>query len=306
MAGEKILVIDDSDKLRSLLDNILPYAGYSVVSAGTGQQGLQLVSEEQPDAILIDLELPDTSGLKVLEILNEQGISIPTIMMTGYGSEGIAARALRLGVRDYLIKPFTMEEVLSSTERALSESRLRRRNKKLSVLLKNYDHHFRIISAVGQAAASGLRQDQFLQRVVEAGRFGTGAEVGLLLLLDTSSSQLEVEAVHGETSCRKQGISPRSGDERLQPVLGEGVSVRIGSASDPVIEIQTGDLVNAVLQVPFRVYGEVSGILSMDRRADDTPFGEHDKLVLQILADYVSMVLERDLRLTMREGRATT
>jgi hypothetical protein len=84
------------------------------------------------------------------------------------------------------------------------------------------------------------------------------------------------------------------------------VSVRIGSASDPVIEIQTGDLVNAVLQVPFRVYGEVSGILSMDRRADDTPFGEHDKLVLQILADYVSMVLERDLRLTMREGRATT
>ena len=109
MAGETVLVIDDSAELRSVLETILPYGGYQVFLASNGAEGLRLIRQQNPDLIMVDLELPDTNGLKILEQLNEQGVSIPTIMMTGYGSEGVAARALRLGVRDYLIKPFTTE-----------------------------------------------------------------------------------------------------------------------------------------------------------------------------------------------------
>ena len=103
MAGEVVLIIDDSNALRSLLETVLPYGGYRTICAGTGEDGLRLVLEAQPDVILTDLELPDITGLQVLEELNGQGIAIPTVMMTAYGSEGVAAQALKLGVRDYLI-----------------------------------------------------------------------------------------------------------------------------------------------------------------------------------------------------------
>jgi DNA-binding response OmpR family regulator len=86
MPGAKILIIDDSTELRSLLESILPYSGYQTISATTGQDGLDLAEKIKPDLILLDLELPDTTGLKVLEALERQARSIPTIMMTGYGS----------------------------------------------------------------------------------------------------------------------------------------------------------------------------------------------------------------------------
>jgi CheY-like chemotaxis protein len=293
MAGEKVLIIDDSDALRSLLESILPYAGYQAVSASTGWQGLKLVAEAKPDVVLTDLELPDQSGLKVLEELNERGITIPTIMMTGYGSEGIAARALRLGVRDYLIKPFTTEEVLASIERALSESRLKRENERLTLLVEGYRRHVRLISAIGRAAASGIPLDQFLQRIAEAGRFAADAEAALILLLDEASDQFQVAAAHGGSDHSSDCFPSRAGDECLHAVLDGESAVRFHSASHPAIEIQTGDVVKSVLQVPLKMQGRVCGLLSVDRRVGSTPFDKYDELLLLILADYASMALER-------------
>jgi two-component system NtrC family sensor kinase len=293
MAGERVLIIDDSDALRSLLESILPYAGYEVVSASTGRQGLKLVSETEPDVVLTDLELPDTSGLKVLEELNERGITIPTIMMTGYGSEGIAARALKLGVRDYLIKPFTTEEVLSSIERALSESRLKRENERLTLLADSHRRHIRLISAIGRAAASGLALDQFLQRIVEAGRFATDAEVAQLLLLDRGSGQFRLAAAHGQSDGPADWFASQAGDECLQSVLNKDSAVRFHAAANASIQIQTGDAVRSVLQVPLIVEGMVCGLLSVDRRVSSAAFDKYDELLLWVLADYASMALER-------------
>jgi CheY-like chemotaxis protein len=295
MAGEKVLIIDDSDALRSLLESILPYAGYEAVSASTGQQGLQLLSETKPDVVLTDLELPDMSGLKVLEELNERGIAIPTIMMTGYGSEGIAARALQLGVRDYLIKPFTTEEVLSSIERALSESRLKRENERLSVLVDSHRRRLRLISAIGRAAASGMSLDQFLQRIVEAGRFAADAEVALLLLLEPELSQFRLAASHGRSDWATGRFPVSSGDECLQS-MNKDTAVRFHSAGNGSIKIQTGDAVRSVLQVPLVVAGTVSGLLSVDRRVSGVAFDKYDELLLWILADYASIALERNQR----------
>lgn len=293
MAGEKVLIIDDSEALRSLLESILPYAGYPVVSASTGRQGLILISEEKPDVILTDLELPDMSGLKVLEELNARGLAIPTIMMTGYGSEGIAARALQLGVRDYLIKPFTTEEVLSSIERALSESRLRRENERLAIQVNDYQRRFRLISALGRLAASGLELNQFLQHIVEASWFAAHAEVALLFLFDETSDHLRLVTTQGLTSPKKERCALQAGDERLHAVLKKNVAVRCHAASNPSILLQTGDRVKSVLQVPLKVRGQPCGLLSVDRRVSDEAFDKTDEALLLIVADYAGMALER-------------
>jgi CheY-like chemotaxis protein len=299
MAGETVLIIDDSAELRSVLRTILSFGGYLVLDAGTGEEGLALVAEAHPDLIMIDLELPDTNGLRILEVLNERGLTTPTTMMTGYGSEGVAARALRLGVRDYLIKPFTTEEVLSSVDRALAESRLRQEKDRLARLLNGYVRHTKLIAAVGRSIASGLGQDETLQRIVEAGLFAVRAEGGVLLWRDESSEGLRVVVSAGKSRPCREAILAAAGDECLHPVLEQGAVVRLQSDNADGVQLQTGEKVRAALQVPLVGPEGVLGLLSMDRRSAEKPFSEYDEQILQILADYaaMSLVQERQNRL---------
>ncbi len=115
----KVLIIEDRrENIVFIANNILRPKGYDVITARDGQIGLQKVEEEIPDLIITDLKLPKMGGLDVMEELLERGIFIPTIVMTFHGTEETARRALRLGARDYLIKPFTMEEMDDALERA--------------------------------------------------------------------------------------------------------------------------------------------------------------------------------------------
>lgn len=297
MAGEKVLIIDDSIELRTTLETILAYGGYGVASAGTGQEGLDLALEVHPDVILVDLELPDMTGLKLLREFNRHGLAIPTVMITGYGSEGTAARALRLGVRDYLVKPFTTEEVLSSIERALEEVRLRREVARLSDYAEYQVRCLDLFDAIGTSITSSFDLDDILQRILEAGQLVTGAESGGLLVMDETSEQLQVVAVLGQPKPVPEALPLWAGDERLHPVLREGVPVRLESAEDPAIESQTGDMVASVLQVPLSTRDRVFGLMTMDRREEGVPFSEHDEQILKILAGYTVIALEKAGRL---------
>lgn len=297
MSEETVLIIDDSDELRALLESILPYGGYRTVSAATGQEGLELVLEIEPDALLVDLELPDTTGLKILEELNKRELEIPTIMMTGYGSEGVAARALRLGAVGYLIKPFTTEEVLGGVEKALAVRRLHREKVHLATMVDAYTRHFKTISAIGQVMTTGLDLDQILQRIVEAGLFMTRAERCLLSALDRDSTHLQILAVGGKASDANRQFPARAGDERLQTAFDKGIAVRLCALSNSTIALQSGSTAKVVLQVPLKAQGNVVGLLSVDRQGKGTPFGKHDEEMLIILAHYAVMALEQHQKL---------
>jgi DNA-binding response OmpR family regulator len=114
----KVLIIEDRrENIVFIANNILKPMGYEVVTAMDGQAGLAKAVDESPDLIISDLKLPGLGGLEVLEQLRSKGLNIPTIVMTFHGSEETAVRALRLGARDYLIKPFTIEEMQAALER---------------------------------------------------------------------------------------------------------------------------------------------------------------------------------------------
>ena len=300
MSEATVLIIDDSNELRSLLESLLPYSGYQAISACTGQEGLSLALTMHPDVILLDLELPDTTGLQVLEALNRHRLTIPTIMITGYGSEGVAARALRLGALSYLIKPFTSEEVLSSLERALTVKRLRLEKAQLSTLLEAYTHHFQTLSAVGRALIGDLGQDQFLQRIVEAGQYVTKADRCQLSLLDAAPAQFRVVVARGKGCSIGHCFSSLTGDERLRAVIEEGAPVRLEASPGSALALQTGDTARAVLQVPLRTRAQIVGLLSVDRQGSGAdPFGKHDEQMLAILADYVVLALEKNRQVEM-------
>ena len=113
MSGQQILVIDDSKEIaRHLTQQLLPTLGYRTLQAFDGRSGLQIIRQERPSLVMLDLNLPEMTGLDVLQTLVDEGIDVPVILMTGYGSEKNAIDAFRLGIKDYLVKPFTVDEVV--------------------------------------------------------------------------------------------------------------------------------------------------------------------------------------------------
>ena len=114
----KILIIEDRrENIVFIANNILKPKGFEIITARDGQMGLEKAESDVPDLIITDIKLPKMSGLEVLEQLHEKGIIIPAIVMTFHGTEETAVRALRLGARDYLIKPFTIEDMEAALDR---------------------------------------------------------------------------------------------------------------------------------------------------------------------------------------------
>jgi DNA-binding response OmpR family regulator len=136
MSGESVLIVDDSAEITLFLRQyILEPAGYKVLSARDGEEGLEVAVRDRPDLIILDMSMPRMTGLQMLSALRKTTCDSPVIFMTLHGSERIAVEVFRLGVKDYLCKPFTVEEVREAVDRALKEKRLLREKEELSLRL---------------------------------------------------------------------------------------------------------------------------------------------------------------------------
>lgn len=109
---QEVLVIDDELPIRRLLRLSLAEAGYLVREAETGQAGLDELRRAAPDAIILDLELPDSPGDAVLVSLRQQS-AVPVLALSGFGNESYKVAALDAGADDYVIKPFGSGELLA-------------------------------------------------------------------------------------------------------------------------------------------------------------------------------------------------
>lgn len=136
-AGEaKILVIDDDVGIVNLMTNILTTRGYGVATAGSGREGLDAIERHRPDLVLLDVQMPGLNGFEVLTRIREQRADLPVIMVTAYGSEDVAADALRLGADDYLAKPIRIRNLCFRIQRTLEKAHLRTGQKRLNDQLR--------------------------------------------------------------------------------------------------------------------------------------------------------------------------
>ncbi|MFV1959429.1 MAG: response regulator [Planctomycetota bacterium] len=132
----RVLVIDDEESMRHALAKALARGGYDVIEAATGREGRDRFAAGGVDAVLTDMRLPDLGGLDLVAIFTEMRPEVPVILMTGYGSLESALEAMRRGAKDYVQKPFAMEDILRLLTRALAEQRLALENKKLRALVE--------------------------------------------------------------------------------------------------------------------------------------------------------------------------
>jgi DNA-binding response OmpR family regulator len=109
----RVLVVEDQQKLRRNLQQVLQQEGYRVVTAGTGEEGFYSATTEPFDAVILDLTLPGRDGLQVLGDLREAGFSKPVLILTARDSIDDRVAGLDAGADDYLIKPFAHAELLA-------------------------------------------------------------------------------------------------------------------------------------------------------------------------------------------------
>lgn len=186
MAGERILVVDDGKENREfLIDYILKPAGYAVFEARDGMEGLTKARDEHPDLVLLDLQMPKMDGIAVLEAMRVQALEIPVILMTFYGSEEVAVDVFRLGVKDYIKKPYTADEMLDAINRVLADTQLMRERQRLtsSLIDRNRDLHTKVkelthVNPVGLPVLGQQREVTILQAGFR--------DLGLINSMDTS------------------------------------------------------------------------------------------------------------------------
>ncbi|MGE7905164.1 response regulator transcription factor [Peribacillus sp. NPDC094092] len=122
--SKKILVVDDEQSIVTLLQYNLEQAGYSVITALDGEQGLEAAVDIRPDLVVLDLMLPKMDGLEVCKQLRQQKINIPILMLTAKDDEFDKVLGLELGADDYLTKPFSPREVVARIKAILRRSQL--------------------------------------------------------------------------------------------------------------------------------------------------------------------------------------
>ncbi len=181
MIKPKVLIIDDEKLLRWSLNQNLTNAGYSIIEAADGTEGIKRFNDESPDIVLLDIHLPDISGINVLEKIKSITSQAIVIMITAYGDIQTAVKTIKLGAYDFVEKPFNMEKLNILLEKATETISLRREVKQLKDSLAD---KFGFDNIIGQSDEM-LKVFDFIKKILKSdtttvllqGESGTGKDL---------------------------------------------------------------------------------------------------------------------------------
>ena len=175
-----LLVIDDEPEIRESLEALLSTEGFAVELAPTGEAGLRRLEKKPFDLVLLDVALPDQSGLEVLQQIRAANPSLAVVMITAYGSVENAVGAMRIGANSYITKPWDNERLIAEIHSLVRQQRLAEENRALKQTLKQ---RYSFSQIVGKGDAMQKLLDLVTQvaptraTILIAGESGTGKEL---------------------------------------------------------------------------------------------------------------------------------
>jgi DNA-binding NtrC family response regulator len=182
--ASNILVVDDDADIREVLGDRLESLGYRVFAAETAKAGLELLERQNPQLMLLDIEMPDMNGIDLLREIRRREHDVTVVMITAYGTIERAVEAMKEGAYDFIAKPFEPDHVALIVAKALERETLRRG---IEILTEQIDDRHRMI--VGQSAP--------INRAVETAKKAAASRSTVLLLGESGTGkEIFARAIH--------------------------------------------------------------------------------------------------------------
>jgi CheY-like chemotaxis protein len=248
---------------------------YRPILARDGAEAVRIALSEIPDLIILDQDLPKMSGSDVLEGLCTRSLQVPAILMTSRGAQTIDIRLLRLGVRDFLVKPFSVDQLLQSIRQVTFEVQLRREKAALTHRLGQAELKIRqcliefgIFHKIGEGVIQRMPLDDLLERIIDAALHITQSEECVLVLNDP------------ETGERTEKFRKRRIRGFARPLV----------PYTPPKSGQPGTVV-AMLHIPLKMGSQEIGVLGVNNKTALRSFNNHERQTLSILANYAAIAI---------------
>ncbi|MGE0129199.1 MAG: sigma-54-dependent transcriptional regulator [Blastocatellales bacterium] len=189
-----ILLIDDDASLRRVLAHHLAEAGYQVLTAANGKEGLEVFTENQVEMVITDIQMPELNGLELMQRISVMSPDVVVLVITAHGSIETAVEAMKLGAYDYITKPFNREELLLTVAKGLEHTALVRENRSLKRFIES---RFSLDNIIGNSNA--------MQRVFHLVEKVARTDLAILLTGESGTGkEIIAKAIH-QHSARRDG-----------------------------------------------------------------------------------------------------
>lgn len=274
---DKILIVDDDPNISVLLSVSLSPFGYELTSASSGSQALELIEAERFNLAILDYMLPDLNGIEVLRRIREQRSDTEVIMVTAYASLETAVEALRLGAYDYITKPFQIDTIQSTVQRALEKQHLETR------LAAIYDlsREMALLPDVGQVGETML---DIAGRVLDFDICGLG-------LVDEEQDELYLLATRGLAEEARSRLPLNTEKSITVAAARSGELIYAPDVREEPRYMMVEAATRSELAVPLKVQDRVIGVINIESAKVDA-FSQSDARLLSTLATQAAVAIE--------------
>jgi signal transduction histidine kinase len=282
MAGEKIIIVDDEADVLDLCSRILNADGYQVKTARNGYQAIETAQQEDFDLLLTDIKMPGITGLEIAQTLKESTPDMIYVAMTGYSTIDMVIEALKLGIDEFITKPFTPKELSNVIAKALEKERLRKENIRLNSLIPLFELNKTLMGTV--------EVDKVFHRLLEISQQETKASLAILYTFEDGQSSSHIcYQLNGEVNPQYQEACDRA----AQLVMENGRQLVLNSNQSHSEQYQP--LLKkldyqAILATPLRSQKTDLGALVLVRKEQE--FTNVDRDFVAVLCSQASIAME--------------
>jgi signal transduction histidine kinase/ActR/RegA family two-component response regulator len=281
MAREKIIIVDDEADVLDLCSRVLAFDGYQIKTAHNGFEAIDIAAQEQFDLLLTDIKMPGMTGLEIAQALKKTDPNVICVTMTGYSTIDMVIEALKLGIDEFITKPFTPKELSKVVAKALEKVRLKKENYRLHSLIPLFE--------LNKTLMGTMDVDKLLHRLVEIAQKETGADIAIIYVLENDKFTPYAHV----TTNQSDEVCPETVDKLARLVLEEGAQLSLSPSNldDNFHTTILEDMgIQAIIATPLKSQNSNLGVLILAR--EENLFAPSDSEFLAVLAGQAAIALE--------------
>jgi signal transduction histidine kinase/CheY-like chemotaxis protein len=284
VVGERILIADDEPDVLDLCQRILAAEGYQVEGVQDGWAAVRRAQEAHFDLLLADIKMPGFDGLEAAQAIKAFDPAVVCVTMTGFSTMGIAIEALKLGVDEFVIKPFAPQELILAITRALEKERLRKENVRLRALIPLFEFNKTLMSTIDA--------QELLQQVTQIAQRETKADCTLLYIANEGELDLQK---YSESCAQLNEERQKAARDVARWVIEKQTQLAMEGVKGlplPLAEAEAALRTYTLIATPLLVQRKSIGALVLLKEDADSTFTPSDSEFLSVLSSQAAIAIE--------------